>query len=172
MTAPAFLARLYPFIRTSRTHGLCKMSAGGTSVSEEMFDLLNEDGSPNGVAKARSQVHRDGDLHRSTHIWVIARTSPPQLLLQKRAADKDTFPGLWDVSAAGHIAAGDQSLDSAQRELLEELGLRAGNGEDAELEKAFEARACNKGSTPKHGAFIDNELQDVYILRRDGDIKL
>lgn len=33
-------------------------------------------------------------------------------------------------------------------------------------------RACNRGATLKHGAFVDNELQDVYILRRAGDVKL
>lgn len=33
----------------------------------------------------------------------------------------------------------------------------------------FEARACNTGYTEKHGSFIDNELQDVYVLRRNGN---
>lgn len=134
--------------------------------------MLNDDGTLKGVSKARSLVHRDGDLHRSTHIWIISGASSgsadTKLLLQKRAVGKDTFPGRWDVSAAGHICAGDNSLDSAKRELEEELGL------SMEIEKAFQARACNIGRTEKHGEFIDNELQDVYVAKKNnsGDIDI
>lgn len=59
-------------------------------ASEEHFDVLHEDGTPKGFSKARSLVHRDGDWHRSTHIWVLS--SDGDVLVQKRAAGKDTFP--------------------------------------------------------------------------------
>lgn len=58
--------------------------------SEEHFDVVNADGSPAGFSKARSLVHRDGDWHRSTHIWVLAGDG--RLLVQKRSSLKDTFP--------------------------------------------------------------------------------
>ena len=45
--------------------------------------------------------------------------------MQRRAAAKDTWPGKLDVSAAGHLGAGETPLDG-RRELEEELGLRAG----------------------------------------------
>ncbi|KAF2301545.1 hypothetical protein GH714_025691 [Hevea brasiliensis] len=51
---------------------------------------------------------------------VLAKT---ELLLQRRADSKDSWPGLWDISSAGHISAGDSSLVSARRELHEELGI-------------------------------------------------
>lgn len=59
-------------------------------ASEEHFDVLHEDGTPKGYTKARSLVHRDGDWHRTTHIWVLS--SDGRVLIQKRSADKDTFP--------------------------------------------------------------------------------
>jgi len=85
-----------------------------------------------------------------------------ELLLQLRAADKDTYPGRWDVSAAGHIAAGDASADTAGRELAEELGLslpaaRIGG-------RRFVVRSDSRGSTAAHGAFVDREHQDVYAV--------
>ena len=47
------------------------------------------------------------------------------MLLQKRSREKDAFPGCYDISSAGHIPAGDGFVESALRELEEELGIRA-----------------------------------------------
>lgn len=71
---------------------------GAGEAEEERFDVLNEDGSHKGFSKARSLVHRDGDWHRSTHIWVL--NARGQVLVQRRAAGKDTFPVRWGVFAA------------------------------------------------------------------------
>ena len=46
-----------------------------------------------------------------------------QILLQKRSRTKDSFPGFYDTSSAGHIPAGEEPLPSALRELEEEVGL-------------------------------------------------
>jgi isopentenyldiphosphate isomerase len=61
----------------------------------------------------RSEVHRDGDYHRAVHVWIYSE-STGELLLQRRADCKDSWPGQWDISSAGHISAGDSSLFSAQ----------------------------------------------------------
>lgn len=78
--------------------------------------------------------------------------------------------GRWDVSVGGHITAGDESVLSAERELEEELGLRLDN--DAILEKIFQVRSYNTGSTVKSGSFIDNELQDIFIYKREKEVSL
>ena len=90
-------------------------------MSEEYFDILNPDGTTAGYSLPRSQVHREGLWHKSAHIWVT--NTHGRILLQRRAPDKDTHPGLWDISAAGHLSAGDSSIDAAVREIREELGL-------------------------------------------------
>ncbi|KDO46123.1 hypothetical protein CISIN_1g0040121mg, partial [Citrus sinensis] len=59
-----------------------------------------------------SEVHRVGDYHRTVNAWIFAE-STQELLLQRRADFKDSWPGMWDISSAGHISAGDSSLISA-----------------------------------------------------------
>ncbi|PWA76984.1 nudix hydrolase [Artemisia annua] len=93
---------------------------------EEEFDILTKTGLKTGFSKPRSAVHRDGDYHRAVHVWIFAE-STQQLLLQKRADFKDSWPGLWDISNAGHVSAGDTSLITARRELQEELGVTLPN---------------------------------------------
>ena len=48
-----------------------------------------------------------------------------ELLLQKRSQQKDSYPGCYDISSAGHSPAGVDFIPSALRELKEELGLDA-----------------------------------------------
>ena len=94
----------------------------------EYIDLRREDGSLTGEVKERSLVHRDGDLHGTSHVWLVryrAEEQSADVLLQKRSRNKDSFPGSYDISSAGHIPSRVDFLDSALRELEEELGIRA-----------------------------------------------
>lgn len=103
----------------------------------EYIDLRREDGSPTGEVKERSLVHRDGDLHGTSHVWLVRYRSDRRsadVLLQKRSKNKDSFPGSYDISSAGHIPSGTDFLESALRELREELGIQA---EAEELIYAF-----------------------------------
>mmetsp|Transcript_7353 Transcript_7353/g.16102 ORF Transcript_7353/g.16102 Transcript_7353/m.16102 type:complete len:241 (+) Transcript_7353:262-984(+) len=132
---------------------------------------------PTGNVKERGRVHVDGDWHRSVQIWIVEANSQRdelRVLLQKRSPYKDTHPNLLDVSCAGHVNAGDGVLDTALKELEEELG---GNGmirgqyslEDIERCKAFVVSSDIEGETPKFGKFICREYQDVFILWWKGD---
>ena len=58
-------------------------------------------------------MHREGDYHRAVHVWLFAERTQ-ELLLQRRASCKDSWPDLWDISSAGHISAGDSSLITAR----------------------------------------------------------
>ncbi|XP_012067457.2 nudix hydrolase 3, partial [Jatropha curcas] len=100
----------------------------------------------------RSQIHRDGDYHRAVHVWIFAE-STQQLLLQKRVDC-----GLWDISSAGHVSAGEPSLKAARRELHEELGIIL--PEDAfELLFVYTQHRVLRG-----GEYINNEFDDVYLI--------
>lgn len=37
----------------------------------ELLDLRKEDGSRKGETKERELVHRDGDLHGTSHVWLV-----------------------------------------------------------------------------------------------------
>ena len=93
----------------------------------EMFDVIDKDGNKTGLIKERGVVHREGALHATSHIWIARenKKSGYDILLQKRSANKDSHPGCYDISSAGHIGAGDDALSSALRELQEELGIIA-----------------------------------------------
>jgi isopentenyl-diphosphate delta-isomerase type 1 len=91
-------------------------------MSEEIFDICNEKDEVIGQ-NTRHEVHRLGLRHRAVHILVF--NSRGEVFLQKRSMTKDTFPGAWDSSAAGHLNAGEDYDACAMRELHEELGILA-----------------------------------------------
>lgn len=134
----------------------------------EFFDVLDESGNITGRIKERSLVHEDGDWHRTVHIWVVRKTKRGfDVLLQKRSEDKDSFPGCYDISSAGHVDAGEGYLETAQREIFEELGIEA-SGDD--LRKI----GMHKGSMRSkfYGRpFLNQEISAVYLYEKPIDIK-
>lgn len=131
-------------------------------MDEELFDVLDEHGNRTGQSKLRSLVHRDGDWHKAAHIWII--NDRHEILLQRRSANKDSHPNMLDISCAGHLSAGDSSIDGALRELQEELGLVV-NAEDLHFIKTF------KHSSRYGDNFLNNEFDDMYILKTDKTTK-
>ena len=93
----------------------------------ELIDVYHEDGSPAGYVADRDFVHWRGLWHVTAHIWIVRYDSEgkPQLLLQLRSQTKRLYPGYYDISSAGHIAAGESMTVGALRELEEELGIPA-----------------------------------------------
>ncbi|MGD9604402.1 MAG: NUDIX domain-containing protein [Gammaproteobacteria bacterium] len=91
-------------------------------VERERLDVV--DGHDRVIASAtRGMIHRAGLWHRAAHVLLFNRAG--DLFLQRRAWWKDSEPGAWDSSAAGHLAAGEDYPQAAARELAEELGLTA-----------------------------------------------
>jgi 8-oxo-dGTP pyrophosphatase MutT (NUDIX family) len=126
-----------------------------------------------GYSAPRSRVHAQGLWHRSVHVWVV----DPQrqcALIQQRSVHKDTNPGCWDVSVAGHITSGDRADETALREAEEEIGLplrrcyRAGaegggQQQRRRLAHLFTAVHSQGGHTAVAGAFQCNEYVDVFL---------
>eukprot|EP00850_Spirogloea_muscicola_P014423 SM000103S09515 [mRNA] locus=s103:477116:482791:+ [translate_table: standard] len=127
------------------------------SELEEHLDVLAADGSLTGERQPRSRVHAEGLRHRAVHLWIYAERSG-ELLLQKRADHKDSWPGQWDVSSAGHVSAGDTSIASARRELEEELGVALPAEALELLFVYFQHSIINEGT------YINNEFNDVYLV--------
>jgi len=128
---------------------------------EEYFDVLNEDGSPAGFSKPRKVIHAQGYFHRSVHVWVLNREKS-EVLLQLRSRKKDSHPSLWDTSCAGHLSAGETSLDAVENELREELGIDL---KSLETQYSLEFLASLKRHyVLNNGSFIDNEWTDIYVF--------
>ncbi len=126
---------------------------------QELLDGLDESGSPTGERKARSLVHRDGDWHRSIHIWVV--NAEGLVLFQRRAPGKLIESGKIDVSVGGHFGAG-EGLADVMREVDEELGFLPSEQELTRLDSRKTERFYDDA--------IDREFQDVYALRRDAPL--
>lgn len=128
------------------------------------FDVIDENGEKTGKVKERSLAHREGTLHATVHIWVRRKRQDGSfdLLLQKRSSTKDSYAGCFDISAAGHVDAGEPETDhyrqAALRELSEELGIRA----EAEQLHYMGKRRVHHISGKDH-SFIDEELSYVFI---------
>jgi isopentenyldiphosphate isomerase len=91
-------------------------------MTAELIDVFDELGRGAGV-RDRATVHAEGWWHQAFHLLVVARRPGGGVaVLQRRARTKQAFPGLLDLSATGHLAAGERPIDGV-RELREELGI-------------------------------------------------
>ena len=55
-------------------------------------------------------------------MWIL--NDKNELLLQRRSDDNPRYPGMLEISVAGHIRAGEDSVEAIQRETFEEIGIR------------------------------------------------
>lgn len=127
------------------------------SPPDELFDVLNADGSATGEVKRRADVHRDGDWHRAFHLWIAGRSSHGviEVLFQRRSIRKDTWPGRLDIAVGGHYRAGETILDVI-REIDEEVGMSP-RFEDL----IYVGERRTESLDP---AWHDREIQDVYVM--------
>ena|SRR5438067_1572423 len=125
-------------------------------MTEEIFDVVDERDQVVGRA-SRNEVHRDGLMHRATHVLVF--NARGEVFLQKRSQIKDRQPGLWDSSASGHLDSGEQYDACAVRELHEELGLQL----NAPLTRLFKVAASPE---------TDQEHVWVYRCEAEGPFEL
>lgn len=131
-------------------------------TDDELFDILDETGAKTGEVMRRGEVHEKGALHGSVHVWLVSGTGDnAHVLLQRRAADKDSYPSCLDAASTGHIDSGEEPLSAAVRELSEELGIKA---VPSELIPLFRRRVSEDNVF--HGKrFINNEITWVYLFR-------
>ncbi|MCR5770091.1 MAG: NUDIX domain-containing protein [Butyrivibrio sp.] len=136
----------------------------------EILDIVDENGNPTGETVERNKAHSEGIRHRTSHVWLVRKAKDKitgedvvEVLLQKRSANKDSHPGEWDISSAGHIPSGCEFRESAIRELKEELGISV---KESEL---VEAGILNIGSDNVfHGKpFHDRQVSKVFVLEKD-----
>lgn len=126
---------------------------------EEVFDVLDAKGQYTGETATRSTCHEKGLYHKAVALFII--NSKDQVLLQKRSADKKLWPGMWDISAGGHVLTGEFGFEAVTRECEEELGLKLRPEEITFI-------GATISNTSKHG-IIHNHFNEYYIVRKDLD---
>lgn len=125
-------------------------------MEHEIIDEYNHIGEK--IGKVDKQIaHKKGLWHKAIHVWIL--NDKNEILLQYRCAEKKLYPNTWDCSFAGHIGAGESSIEAVLREGKEELGI------DVDLEK-LEYILTNREEV-KYEQIQSNEFVDIYILRQN-----
>lgn len=129
----------------------------------ELWQLYDEQGRPlNGKGGTKDDVFGKALLHGASHVWIWRRVgNKVQILLQKRAANKRTWPNYYDISAAGHIDLGENPITAAIRETREEIGHDV---TDTDLHFIGVDRRL---ITTPDGKSTENEICWLYALRLD-----
>lgn len=86
----------------------------------EYWDLYDGAGQKTGEKHLRGTAVPEGRFHKVVHIWI--RNSKGELLIQKRSDTVDNCAGEW-ATTGGSVQEGEEPLETAVRELSEELGI-------------------------------------------------
>lgn len=128
---------------------------------KEYLDLVDENNKPLGKNKLREGVHRDGDWHRTAHVWVLNHKN--EILCNLRSPEKDLFPNHWDMAFEGHVASGEADEEAALRELKEESNIEA-KPDDLKLLGVYKL-------DERDGDLINREFAYAFLLEVDVDIE-
>jgi len=138
-------------------------------MSEKIY-TLNEAGNICGL-KDRQYVHENGILHSAVQCWIM--NEKKEILIQRRAATKDTSAGKWDVSFGGHCVKTDNPnhllIDNVIKEGKEELGLTI---DHQKVIKLGEIRYVSQGGKNKEllGVFLIKVANDQNFVFEDGEV--
>lgn len=85
----------------------------------EFWDLLNKNGKRTGEIIRRGEPIPPDRYHLVVSAWIV--NSEDQYLLSQRHPEK-AYPLFWECTG-GSVLAGEESVDGAVREVMEELGI-------------------------------------------------
>lgn len=124
----------------------------------EILDIYDAKMNHIGTA-SRDEVHQKGFWHQTFHCWIAQEENGNHyVLFQIRDKKKNTAPNKLDITAAGHLKAGETKEDGV-RELNEELGINVSVEDLTYLGIRITASESDKQ--------INKEFAQVYLLRND-----
>jgi len=126
---------------------------------DEFLVIVDKRNNPVGM-KLRSAVHNDGDWHRVSHVWIF--NSKGEILIHKRSSKKELYPNKYDTLIGGHVLYGENYVDTAVKELREEIGLRVQPDELIHVE--------DHAANWKDGKKLNREFRKVFALKFHGKI--
>jgi isopentenyl-diphosphate Delta-isomerase len=134
-------------------------------MKKELWQNVLSNGELSDVPRVAHSPLARGMSVAAAHVWIWReKNGARQVLLQKRAADKHSWPGFYDISAAGHIDFLERPISAAIRETKEELNLDV-----TQDQLKYIGTYRVKEHTWEQYRFVD-EYQWIYILKLDKDI--
>lgn len=70
----------------------------------------------------KMEAHKKGSLHRAFSVFIF--NDKGEILLQQRALSKYHSAGLWTNTCCSHPRPNENTLDAANRRLMEEMGIK------------------------------------------------
>lgn len=123
-------------------------------MEQELLKIFDEHHNQIGV-ETREKIHKNGLWHETFQCWFIGKHDGKEYVyLQLRSDLKKDYPGLLDITAAGHLLASETVFDGI-REVKEELGIDV-------LFEELNSLGIMKYSVTT-GDLIDNELAHVFL---------
>lgn len=124
----------------------------------EILDIYDAKMNHIGTAN-RKDVHELGYWHQTFHCWIVrSENGKNYVLFQIRDKAKSVAPNKLDITAAGHLRAGETKEDGL-RELEEELGVKV----DIKQLHYLGIRITASESETQ----VNKEFAQVYMLRND-----
>ncbi len=127
---------------------------------DEEFDVLNELGEFTGRIATREDCHKKGLWHRAVYAFAINEKG--DVLLQKRSSNKKLWPNMWDITAGGHVGAGEFGRQALIREVKEELNIEIDDNDIKYL--------VGSTSIDKIGDITNKHYNECYIITKSIDI--
>ncbi|WP_409295499.1 NUDIX hydrolase [Peribacillus sp. SCS-26] len=129
-------------------------------METELLRTFDNKGRPLGTAD-RSEVHKAGLWHEAFHCWLVSYEKDRHyIFLQKRSERKKDYPGLYDITAAGHLLA-HETIEDGVREVREELGIKT------ELADLVPMGFIKYEVIKEERGFIDREIAYQYLYEGD-----
>lgn len=118
----------------------------------ELWDVYDKHRRHKGFTITRGKERLgEGEYHLTAHVCVFANDG--RMVVQRRASAKPLWPDKWDISASGSVLAGETTAKGAERELYEELGIKASLAEEQ----------------PRMTLYHENCISDYYIIKMNVD---
>lgn len=127
---------------------------------DEKFDVLDKWGVRTGEVAGRDRCHIEGLWHRAVVVFVVS-TDNQRVLLQKRSAKKKLWPNCWDLTAGGHVLAGEIGYQAAVRETEEEIGLELKPGDLLCIGSSISENIKDE--------IINRHFNEYYVVHKDVD---
>ncbi|MFJ7828273.1 NUDIX domain-containing protein [Psychrobacillus sp. NPDC096623] len=123
-------------------------------MEQELLKVFDEQHKQIGV-ETREEIHKLGLWHETFQCWFIGENKGKEYVyLQLRSDLKKDYPGLLDITAAGHLLETETVFDGI-REVKEELGI------DVLYEELYSLGVMKYSVTT--GDLVDNELAHVFL---------
>jgi len=126
-------------------------------LETEKWDLYTIYRKNTGKEHIRGEELPDGYYHLVVHVWI--RNSKGEYLISQRAANRPTFPLMWEC-VGGSVIKGESSIEGAIRETKEEVGINLLPGQGELLFSKIRIEIDGKKF---------NDIMDVWLFNYDGE---